>query len=53
METQKASLLEGVFDLQKKLKGMQDILEEEYGKVSVNIQDGTIKPIEDAPDTKD
>jgi hypothetical protein len=43
----------GIGDLQMKLKSMQDSLEEEYGKVTVNIQDGTIKELEDAPDTKD
>ena len=42
----------GIGDLQMKLKSMQDSLEEEYGKVTVNIQDGSIKDIEDAPDTK-
>jgi len=52
LETQKAGIMAGVGDLQMKLKSMQDSLEEEYGKVTVNIQDGTIKDIEDAPDTK-
>ena len=53
LETQKAGIMAGIGDLQMKLKGMQDSLEEEYGKVTVNIQDGTIKELEDAPDTKD
>ena len=53
LETQKAGVMAGIGDLQMKLKGMQDSLEEEYGKVTVNIQDGTIKDIEDAPDKKD
>jgi|TARA_R110002153_G_scaffold113648_1_gene255986 hypothetical protein len=53
LETQKAGIMASVGDLQMKLKGMQDLLEEEYGKVTVNIQDGTIKDIEDAPDKKD
>ena len=52
LETQKAGIMAGIGDLQMKLKSMQDSLEEEYGKVTVNIQDGTIKDIEDAPDTK-
>ena len=53
LETQKAGIMVGIGDLQMKLKSMQDSLEEEYGKVTVNIQDGTIKELEDAPDTKD
>jgi hypothetical protein len=52
LETQKAGIMAGIGDLQMKLKSMQDSLEEEYGKVTVNIQDGSIKDIEDAPDTK-
>tara|TARA_B110000858_G_scaffold67347_1_gene78208 strand:+ start:1049 stop:1330 length:282 start_codon:yes stop_codon:yes gene_type:complete len=52
LETQKAGIMAGIGDLQMKLKSMQDSLEEEYGKVTVNIQDGTIKELEDAPDTK-
>ena len=54
LETQKAGMMAAIGDFQMKLKSMQDTLEEEYGKVSINIQDGSIKEIEqDAPDTKD
>ena len=53
LETQKAGVLQGVGELQGKLKSMQDSLEKEYGKVSVNIQDGTFKVIEDEADKKD
>ena len=53
LETQKAGIMASVGDLQMKLKGIQDTLEEEYGKVSVNIQDGTFKVIEDEADKKD
>tara|TARA_R110000772_G_scaffold127024_1_gene234145 strand:+ start:192 stop:470 length:279 start_codon:yes stop_codon:yes gene_type:complete len=53
LETQKAKLLGGVSQLEGKLKEMQDELEKEYGKVTVNIQDGSIKPIEDEADKKD
>jgi len=53
LETQKAGMLQGVGELQGKLKSMQDALEKEYGKVTVNIQDGTIKEIEDESDKKD
>ena len=49
LESQKYSLVGVIPQLQKELKDFQDKLEEEYGKVSVNIQDGTIQeiPVED------
>ena len=53
LETQKAGVLQGVGELQGKLKSMQDELEKEYGKVSVNIQDGTFMAIEDEADKED
>ncbi len=54
IETQKAGLMATIGDFQMKLKAMQDKLEEEYGKVSVNIQDGTISELpKDESDTKD
>ena len=53
LETQKAGMMAAIGDLQMKLKGMQDGLEEEYGKVSINIQDGSIKEMEDESDKKD
>ena len=42
IETQKHLLLHQVADVQKTLKDTQDKLEEEYGKVSISIVDGTI-----------
>ena len=53
LETQKAGMMAAIGDLQMKLKSMQEGLEEEYGKVTVNIQDGSIKEIEDESDKKD
>ena len=47
LESQKHSLLHAVVNMQTELTEFQNKLEEEYGKVSINIQDGTIKPIED------
>ena len=45
LETQKHALLHQIAEVQKMLKDNQDELEKEYGKVNVNIQDGTITPI--------
>lgn len=54
LETQKAGIIEGIGQLQVKLRGIQASLEEEYGKVSVNIQDGTISELpQDEADKKD
>ena len=47
LETQKVSLLNGVADLQGKLKTFQDVLEQNYGKVSINITDGSIQELEE------
>ena len=47
LETQKHTLLHQIAEVQKGLKDFQDELEKEYGKVNVNIQDGTITPIEE------
>ena len=53
IETQKAGMMAAIGDYQMKLNSMQSSLETEYGKVTINIQDGSIKEIEqDAPDTK-
>jgi len=47
LETQKHTLLHQIAEVQKGLKDFQDELEKEYGKVNVNITDGTITPIEE------
>ena len=52
IETQKHTLLHQIAEVQKSLKDFQDSLEKEYGKVNVNITDGTITPIEEEQDVK-
>tara|TARA_R100000742_G_scaffold4174_1_gene1273 strand:- start:739 stop:993 length:255 start_codon:yes stop_codon:yes gene_type:complete len=47
LETQKHVLLHQIGEVQKGLKDFQETLEKEYGKVNINIVDGTITPIED------
>ena len=44
-ESQRHTLVNAIPQLQKQLKDFQDKLEEEYGKVSITIQDGTIQEI--------
>ena len=57
LESQKHSLLHAIANMQNELSEFQNKLEEEYGKVSINIQDGTIAPlpeenVEDEANTK-
>ena len=45
IESQKHALLHNIAGMQKELSDFQNTLEEEYGKVSINIQDGSITEI--------
>jgi len=45
LTSQKSAVLNAIPALQVKLKEFQDALEGEYGKVSINIQDGTIQEL--------
>ena len=45
LTSQKHGVLTAIPALQKELKDFQDKMEKEYGKVSINIQDGTIQEI--------
>ena len=47
LETQKHMLLHQVAEVQKGLKNLQEDLEKKYGKVNVNIEDGTITPMKE------
>ena len=53
VEAQKFDIIAALPKLRADLQEYQGKLEEEYGKVSINIQDGTIKPIEDEANKKD
>jgi hypothetical protein len=47
LEAQKHAALHVLASQQEELQTIQQSLEEEYGKVSINIQDGTYEPIEE------
>ena len=47
LETRKHMLLHSLATVQDELKAIQDKLEAEYGKVSINIQDGTYEAIKE------
>jgi hypothetical protein len=55
LETQKHVLLHQIKEVQDELGKFQGELKEEYGDISVNVQDGTYEEIssEDASDKKD
>jgi len=47
MEVRKHQLLHQVSTVQEDFGAFQKELEDEYGKVSISIEDGSIKPIEE------
>jgi hypothetical protein len=53
LEVQKSLGIEQVKLVQVELSELQKELEEKYGKVTVNLQDGTIKPIEENESDKE
>ena len=53
LEAQKSVALEVLKAGQQELQALQNTLEEKYGKVSINLTDGTISEIEDEADKKD
>ena len=53
VEAQKFDIIAALPKFRADLQEYQSKLEEEYGKVSINIQDGTIKPIEDEANKED
>ena len=53
IETQKHAILHDLTLMRKDLMDFQAELEEQYGKVNVNIQDGTISEREDVEANKE
>mgnify|MGYP003140137223 FL=1 len=51
IEMQKHQLLHASNTFQGDLNKLQNDLEEQYGKVTVNLQDGTFKEIEEVAET--
>lgn len=51
IEMQKHQLLHASNNFQSDLNKLQNDLEEQYGKVTVNLQDGTFKEIEEVAET--
>lgn len=53
VESRKFDLIAAIPAFRKDLETFQKELEEEYGKVTININDGTIREQEDGADKKD
>ena len=53
IETQKHIVLHDLSQMREDLSKFQAELEEKYGKVNVNIQDGTITEVEDVEANKE
>ena len=53
LEAQKSMALEILKAGQQELQALQQTLEDKYGKVTINLSDGTISEIEDEADKKD
>ena len=53
VESRKHSLLHQVTSLQNNMQQMQKTFEETYGKVDINVTDGSIKYIEDEQANKE
>ena len=53
LEVQKTAALGMINQAQAELSKTQEMLEEKYGKVSVNLTDGTIKEIEEDESNKE
>ena len=53
IEVQKHGLLHQIAQVQSELQGFQKDLEDEYGKISINIQDGSYEEVaENEADTQ-
>ena len=53
LEVQKHLAVEKLKEAQSALQVVQQSLETKYGKVSVNLNDGSLKPMESEVNTKD
>lgn len=53
VESRKFDLIAAIPAFRKDLETFQKELEDEYGKVTINVQDGTIKQNEDGADKED
>ena len=53
LEIEKHQILHGASKVQEDIQKFQDGLREEYGDITININDGSFEKIENEADTKD
>jgi uncharacterized protein related to proFAR isomerase len=53
IETKKHAMLHKIADINTEIEELKKVLEEKYGHVNINLEDGTYTPVEDEEDKKD
>jgi hypothetical protein len=53
IETKKHAMLHKVADINLEIEEFKKVLEEKYGHVNINLEDGTYTEVEDEEDKKD
>jgi len=53
IETKKHAMLHKIADINTEIEELKKVLEEKYGHVNINLEDGTYTPVENEEDKKD
>ncbi len=53
IETKKHAMLHKIADINTEIEELKKVLEEKYGHVNINLEDGTFTPVENEEDKKD
>ena len=53
IETKKHAMLHKIADINTEIEDLKKVLEEKYGHVNINLEDGTYTPVENEEDKKD
>tara|TARA_E500000318_G_C3426185_1_gene159264 strand:- start:79 stop:327 length:249 start_codon:yes stop_codon:yes gene_type:complete len=53
IETKKHAMLHKIADINTDIEELKKVLEEKYGHVNINLEDGTYTEVEDEEDKKD
>jgi len=53
IETKKHAMLHKIADINTEIEELKKVLEQKYGHVNINLEDGTYTPVENEEDKKD
>ena len=53
IETKKHAMLHQIADINTEIEELKKVLEQKYGHVNINLEDGTYTPVENEEDKKD